>query len=126
MNCFTRVAAATALVLLAPALAARPLTVGADSSCTHHSLAAAIDAASASGQPVDIRVARNAVHALAHAPVLPSNVRLRGGYSSCSDETALGHTTVTVESRAVGAGLAASAQLERIELEASDTAIAGR
>jgi hypothetical protein len=82
---------------------ARVYTVGADLACSYHDIGAALQAARQHPGRDEVRLARNIRHALGERALVDDAVRLTGGYSSCSDDSALGQTRVeAVAAEAVG------------------------
>jgi hypothetical protein len=73
---------------------ARVYTVGADFACSHHDLRAALEAARQHPGRDEVRLARNTRHALGANVLGDDDVRVAGGFSSCSDDSALGQTRV--------------------------------
>lgn len=111
---------------LASAAHARPITVGADSACDFHSLDGAIAAVTAAGKPAELRLARNLKQVLGVPMPVGLSLQVNGGYSQCSDDSALGSTTVRVATPAEGLAFTTASVLRSVRVLAAqdDTGMA--
>jgi hypothetical protein len=92
------VACTFACVGLASPAHGKVFSVGADASCSYHSVDEALDAARTRPGRDEVRLARNALHTLHDAPPPDPQLQLVGGYSSCSAAQASGYTRLVLES----------------------------